>query len=124
MKRALIIFAILVNTQLLMQAPSFAVDDPDWGVEIQNNTQCSLINTAAVNIRSGPGTDYSVVTKLDAGDGVRAVYREGDWVKVAARQYFNESEEDSNARFEPLEGWVNNQYINGCSEPNFDQWRQ
>ncbi len=124
MKRVLTIFAILINTQFLIQSPSFALDDPDWGIEIQNNTQCSFINTAAVNIRSGPGTDYSVVVQLNAGDGVRAVYREGDWVKLAARQYFNESEKGSNARFEPLEGWVHNQYIDGCSEPKFDQWRQ
>jgi uncharacterized protein YraI len=124
MKRALTIFAILINTQLLIQAPSLALDDADWGIEIQNNTQCSFVNAPAVNIRSGPGTDYSVVVKLDAGDGVRAVYREGDWVKVAARQYFNESDAGSNAQFEPLEGWVHNQYINGCSESNFDQWRQ
>jgi SH3-like domain-containing protein len=124
MERALTIFAILINTQLLLQAPSFAVDDADWGVEIQNNTQCSFINTSEVNIRSGPGTDYPVVVQLNAGDGVRAVYREGNWVKIAARQYFNKSEESSNAHFEPLEGWVSNQYIDGCSEPKFDQWRQ
>jgi SH3-like domain-containing protein len=120
MKRVFIMAAIVLNTQLVLSAPSLALDDPDWGVEIQNNTQCSFINSGSVNVRSGPGTDYPVVVQLNAGDMVRAVYQEGGWVKLAARVY----RDVPNDHFEPLDGWVSNQYINGCSEPKFDQWRQ
>jgi len=94
--------------------------DPDFAIELQDNTVCSFITDNNVNIRSGPGTRYPVVSQLSSGDGVRAVYREGNWVKLAARVYgFPPNEE-----FEPYEGWVSNQYINGCSEDQFEIWRK
>lgn len=93
--------------------------DPDYETEVQQNTECSFITGNRVNIRSGPGKSYSTIAQLNRGDGVRAVYREGDWVKLAARVDGFEP----NETYEPLDGWVHNQYINGCSEDKFDMWR-
>lgn len=93
--------------------------DPDYEIEVQQNTVCSFITGNNVNIRSGPSTKSSVIAQLNRGDGVRAQYRKGDWVKLAARVYGTVP----NERFKPLNGWVFNQYINGCSEDQFDRWR-
>lgn len=111
-------YAMGIN-HLLAQANSDSVD-PDYAIELEQNTECSFITGNRVNIRSGPGTQHSVVTQLNRGDGVRALYQEGDWIKLAARVYGT----IPNERFEPLDGWVYNQYINGCSEDQFERWRQ
>lgn len=88
-------------------------------VEIQNNTVCSFITGNNVNIRSGPGDQYQVITQLMRGDGVRATHKKGNWVAIAARVYG----EVPNETFKSLNGWVSNAYINGCSEDKFDMWR-
>ena len=89
---------------------------------IKKQTVCSFINvkSGTVNVRKGPGDKYPVVVKLKRGDGVMAVSRQGKWVKIAARTYGTAP----NETFTILEGWVNNQYINGCSEDQFDKWRK
>jgi SH3-like domain-containing protein len=89
---------------------------------LKKQTVCSFINikSGTVNIRKGPGQQHSVVAKLKRGDGVRAVSRQGNWVKIAARFSGN----PPNETFTLLDGWVNNQYINGCSEDRFDRWRK
>jgi len=94
--------------------------DPDYEIELQQNTECSFITGSLVNIRSAPGTTNPIVTQLKRGDGVRAIYREGNWVRLAARVY----DLPPNENFEPLDGWIFNQYINGCSEDQFDRWRR
>lgn len=73
---------------------------------------CSFINANSVNVRSGPGTQFQVLTQLNRGAGVTAVRRSGNWVEISAIE---------NRRFS---GWVSNTYINGCSEDQFDRWRQ
>jgi uncharacterized protein YraI len=93
--------------------------DPDYGIELELNTECSFITGDRVNIRSGPGTGYGVITQLNRGDGVRALYQEGNWVNIVARVNGIAPAET----YEPLDGWVYNQYINGCSEDQFDLWR-
>ncbi|MBE9165298.1 SH3 domain-containing protein [Tychonema sp. LEGE 06208] len=89
---------------------------------LKKQTQCSFITGegGAVNIRKGPGNKYAVVAKLKRGDGVRAVTRQGDWVKIVARFSGN----PPNETLTILNGWVNNKFINGCSEDQFDRWRQ
>ena len=95
---------------------------PDKVEALKKQTVCSFINikSGTVNIRKGPGQQYPVVAKLKRGDGVRAVSRQGNWVKIAARFSGN----PPNETFTSLEGWVSNQYINGCSEDQFDRWRK
>ncbi|XZN90744.1 MAG: SH3 domain-containing protein [Microcoleus sp.] len=95
---------------------------PDKVEALKEQTKCSFINvkTGTVNIRKGPGNNYPVVVKLKRGDGVRAVSRKGEWVKIAARTYGTAP----NETFAIVDGWVNNQYINGCSEDQFDMWRK
>ncbi|MBE9094450.1 SH3 domain-containing protein [Tychonema sp. LEGE 07203] len=96
--------------------------DPEKVKALKKQTQCSFITGegGAVNIRKGPGNKYAVVAKLKRGDGVRAVSRQGNWVKIAARF----SGYPPNETFTILNGWVNNQFINGCSEDEFDRWRK
>ncbi|MEG3940439.1 SH3 domain-containing protein [Microcoleus sp. S36b_A3] len=89
---------------------------------LKKQTQCSFITGegGAVNIRKGPGDKYPIVAKLKKGDGVRAVTRQGNWVKIAARFSGN----PPNETLTILNGWVNNKFINGCSEDQFERWRQ
>lgn len=89
---------------------------------LKKQTQCSFITGegGAVNIRRGPGDKYPIVAKLKKGDGVRAVTRQGDWVKIVARFSGN----PPNETLTILNGWVNNKFINGCSEDEFDRWRK
>lgn len=95
---------------------------PEKVTALKEQTKCSFINvkSGTVNIRKGPGNQHAVVAKLKRGDGVRAVSRQGNWVKIAARFTGN----PPNESFTILDGWVNNQYINGCSEDQFDMWRK
>ncbi len=95
---------------------------PEKVEALKKQTVCSFINikSGTVNIRKGPGNQHLVVAKLKRGDGVRAVNRQGNWVKIAARFSGNPPDET----FTILDGWVNNQYINGCSEDQFDTWRK
>jgi len=109
----------LVSYPVFGKQPTLA---PEKLEALKKQTVCSFINikSGTVNIRKGPGNQHSVVAKLKRGDGVRAVSRQGNWVKIAAITYGN----PPNETFEILEGWVNNQYINGCSEDEFDRWRK
>ena len=83
---------------------------------------CSFITENNVNIRSGPGVQYRTVAKLKRGDGVRAVRRSGNWVQLTGRVTSLPGKTPEVVK--PLSGWVTNQYINGCSEDQFDRWRQ
>jgi hypothetical protein len=83
---------------------------------------CSFITGNNVNIRSGPGTQYRLVAKLNRGDGVRAVRRSGNWVLLSGR--ITSPPGKTPEVVKPLNGWVYNTYINGCSEDQFDRWRQ
>ncbi len=91
----------------------------NYGGNIQKNTVCSFITANNVNVRSGAGNKYKIITKLNRGDGVRATYKKGNWVQIAATS----SGIVPNETFKPLKGWVYNAYINGCSEDQFERWR-
>ncbi len=88
----------------------------------QNNGICSFINANGVNIRSAPNTQSQVVTKLNRGDIVRAVRRSGNWVQISGRVTSPPGTSPEVVR--PLRGWVQNTFINGCSEDQFDRWRR
>jgi uncharacterized protein YraI len=81
---------------------------------------CSFITGRAVNVRSGPGTNFKTVASLKRGDTVRASHRKANWVKLVGRV----SGTAPNERVRSFDGWVSNQYINGCSEDKFDMWRR
>jgi hypothetical protein len=93
--------------------------DPSDQVKIQNNSVCSFITGNNVNIRSAPGNHSQVITRINRGDGVRATQRKGKWVMITAKVFGY----PPNESFKPLNGWVSNAYINGCSEDKFDMWR-
>jgi uncharacterized protein YgiM (DUF1202 family) len=124
--KALFIAAAIASFSLsLVSYPVFGKEQtvaPDKVEALKEQTKCSFINikSGTVNIRKGPGNQHRVIAKLKRGDGVRAVSRQGNWVKIAAR--FTGT--SPNETFVILDGWVNNQYINGCSEDQFDMWRK
>ncbi len=103
---------------------TIAQADPDYQQEVLNNTVCSFIVTqdvdGAVRVRQSPSTNAAAIATLKRGDGVRAVGRKGSWVNLAARTQGTAP----NETFVPLQGWVYNQFINGCSEDQFDRWRK
>jgi hypothetical protein len=73
-----------------------------------------------VRVRKEPNANAPIVTTLKRGAGVRAVNRRGNWVRIAALTSGTAPRET----FTPLQGWVFNQYINGCAEDQFDRWRK
>ncbi|WP_009633900.1 SH3 domain-containing protein [Synechocystis sp. PCC 7509] len=113
--------AIAISSILLLAGGAKAQppSNSNYGKDIQKNTICSFITGNNVNIRSGAGNKYKIITKLNRGDGVRATYKKGNWVQIAATT----SGFVPNETFKPLKGWVYNAYINGCSEDQFDRWR-
>jgi len=56
------------------------------GVVLAQATKGSYLTTADVEIRSGPGTKYDVVTTIPKGIKVNVVGREGNWLKVESKQ--------------------------------------
>ncbi|HEY9834172.1 MAG TPA: SH3 domain-containing protein [Stenomitos sp.] len=89
---------------------------------VAEQSVCSFITGNNVNIRSSPNPQSRVVAKLKRGDIVRAVRRSGNWVQLTGRVTSPPGKMPEVVK--PLSGWVSNQYINGCSEDQFDRWRQ
>lgn len=88
----------------------------------QKESICSFINANNVNIRTNPGNQYQVITRLNRGDVVRAVRRSDNWVEISGK--VTSSPGRTPEIVKPLNGWVNNAFINGCSEDQFDRWRK
>lgn len=113
---------LLLELMSLLGLPMNSVlanEDPDYQIEVQQNTTCSFINANNVNVRQEPNTKSSVVAVLNRGDVVRTTGRDKSWVSIAARDSGK-----APTPYTPLQGWVSNQYINGCSESQFDRWRK
>jgi hypothetical protein len=53
---------------------AIAQSNPDYQIEVQQNTICSFINSNNVNIRQAPNLRSRVIRKLNRGDGVRAQF--------------------------------------------------
>lgn len=111
--------SLIVSLMSLQGELALAQTDPDYQNEVEGNTICSFINSNNVNIRQAPNTRSRVITQLDRGNVVRAIGREGNWVQLAARDSGQPPQP-----YSPLQGWVFNRYINGCSEDQFDRWRE
>jgi uncharacterized protein YgiM (DUF1202 family) len=77
----------------------------------ETKTICSFITGDDVNVREKPNIKAKILTQLDRGYQVEGINRTGDWVKIVIK--------DSGKI-----GYVSNEYINGCSEDQFDHWRQ
>lgn len=113
-----LVFPLLMLTSWQIQS-AFAQTDPDYQIEVENNTICSFINADSVNVRESPDPNSPVVIQLNRGDGVRALGRNGNWVEIVALD-----SGEPPTPYTPLQGYVANQYINGCSEDQFDRWRE
>ncbi|QNO15641.1 SH3 domain-containing protein [Alkalicella caledoniensis] len=53
-----------------------------WLVKSKSGHQIAYINSSLVNVRSGPGTNHSLVTQVRSGDIVRILSEQGDWCRV------------------------------------------
>lgn len=53
-----------------------------WLVKNKSGHQVAYVSSSVVNVRSGPGTNHSLVTQVRLGDIVRVVSEQGDWCKV------------------------------------------
>lgn len=65
----------------------------------------ATVTAVSLNVRSGPGTQYTIITRLSAGDSVIVVDTAGDnWVKIEIYV----SNEDG---IKKIEGYVSRKYI-------------
>ena len=122
LRKAAISIALTSASSVLLASSAWPqpTTTPGYGkTTLQDKTVCSFITGNNVNVRSGPGNHYKVITKLNRGDGVRAIHRKGNWVAISARVYGY----PPNETYKSLKGWVSNAYLNGCSEDQFDRWR-
>jgi uncharacterized protein YraI len=87
--RKILFFALIVIALLVMAAPSFAQEQP----------AVASINTAFLNVRSGPGLQYGSIITLPFGFGVNMVARnrEANWILIQLT--------------DGTRGWVNVNYI-------------
>lgn len=113
------LIVLLLMLMSLHTERAFAQNDPDYQIEVENNTVCSFITGNNVNVRQSPNIKSTVVTRLNRGAVVRATGRTGNWVRIAARDSGKPP-----TPYSPLQGYVSNQYINGCSENQFERWRR
>lgn len=57
-----------------------------------------VVKTNVLNVRKGPGTNYSVLTKVKAGETYRLLDTSGEWAKILLHN--------------GQEGWVSKEYLN------------
>jgi N-acetylmuramoyl-L-alanine amidase len=50
---------------------------------VQNNSQSAKVNGSSVNIRSGPGTGYNIVTQVGSGSTLPILGSSADWYNVS-----------------------------------------
>ncbi|HMR62598.1 MAG TPA: trypsin-like peptidase domain-containing protein [Anaerolineae bacterium] len=84
------------SSALEVDPEQYAEDNPDG----PTGSFAGVINSNNVNVRSGPGTDYERVAKLNQGDSVTVLQRtqSKEWVEVAMA--------------DKKKGWTSAQFIN------------
>lgn len=79
-------------------APADTVTTPTTGDNSGSTTEkTATVNASSLNIRSGPGTTYSVAGSAVKGDKVTVLEQSGDWSKI----------KNANG----VEGWVMRKYL-------------
>lgn len=72
------------NRTVVIAKPTPAPQEPEGpaspGIDVAG--RIAIINGSVVNVRSGPGTDYSVVTQVKLGDALTILGESGDWYRV------------------------------------------
>jgi len=59
-------------------------NDRGWVLKsLTGNAPHHVVSNATANVRSGPGTNHSLVTTLQRGELLRTLEQRGDWVRVA-----------------------------------------
>lgn len=70
-----IIWGILFSLFITMYFPTFGKTEQAYAANV-------LVNGDTVNIRTGPGLSYTIVTKVKENDVLTVMDEEGDWIKV------------------------------------------
>lgn len=91
MKKALSLICILALLFSVLSPSAFALDaqteDPVIPPDVVNSVTYPYYTTTALNLRSGPGTSYSVITTIPSGTRVRlSTYRDG-WGYITYSNY-------------------------------------
>jgi uncharacterized protein YgiM (DUF1202 family) len=55
-----------------------------WVSSTYINTNNETVRPKKLNLRSGPGENYSVIGRLQGGDAVKAITTKGDWTEIEA----------------------------------------
>jgi uncharacterized protein YraI len=78
----------------------------------EDQTSCAVVSSdipdeGLLNLRTGPGTQFSVKTKLQSGNELKvdAVSKDGDWKRVTVTRFSNEQVGNYG-------GWVRGKFIN------------
>lgn len=77
---ALALIACMIPSAYAYTATSPATSSPWWGLVVTSTG-------SDVNIRSGPGTSYSVVESISSYSHIEIVGTSGDWYKVQYSSY-------------------------------------
>lgn len=81
-----ILTAAILSTGSL-SIPVLAADNSISEFAVKNVPGYYMCTATDVNIRSGPGTGYSVVGTLNFGDTVYVTWCKYGWAKIANKQY-------------------------------------
>ncbi|MGH7828638.1 MAG: SH3 domain-containing protein [Candidatus Binatia bacterium] len=77
-------FKTLLLACLLVSAVSLFAERQGRLVFAAEQTQ-AYITTRDVNVRSGPGTHYKILTEIKEGTKVNVAGREGEWLRVVSK---------------------------------------
>ena len=55
-----------------------------WVSSTYINTSNETVRPKKLNLRSGPGENYSVIGRLQGGDAVKPITTKGDWTEIEA----------------------------------------
>jgi hypothetical protein len=55
-----------------------------WVSSVYINTNNATVRPKKLNLRSGPGENYSVIGRLQGGDAVKPITSKGDWTEIEA----------------------------------------
>lgn len=65
-----------------LKVRDFEGDDGWVARSLTSRTPHHVVKSATANLRSGPGTGYRIKGRVDYGETVRTLGRQGSWVKV------------------------------------------
>ncbi|MBN2223865.1 MAG: SH3 domain-containing protein [Deltaproteobacteria bacterium] len=107
----ILIFSVLVATAAFSTLPVWGQNE--YGKPITNcNCNAYVVDTdpAGTNVRTGPGTDYTVIGTLPTGRPVRVhiAGSVGEWMRISSYTVFDEAAKGSST---DIDGWVSGKLL-------------